>query len=91
MDIADLKKLLNAREADERLASHLSLLRVFSHLFFHSAPAKESPAPVAAATSTAPDAFANVPLQAKAAIVYDLSTGKMSVCKKSMHNCHSLR
>jgi D-alanyl-D-alanine carboxypeptidase len=35
------------------------------------------------ATSTAPDAFADVPLQAKAAIVYDLTTGKVLYAKNA--------
>lgn len=40
-------------------------------------PENETPTDVVAATPTAPDAFAKVPIEATAAIVYDLATGEV--------------
>jgi D-alanyl-D-alanine carboxypeptidase (penicillin-binding protein 5/6) len=48
-----------------------------------SSPQQSSATQVAVATPAAPDAFANVPLEAKAAIVYDLSTGETLYAKNA--------
>ena len=47
------------------------------------APYKEPSAPITIATSTAPGAFAQVPLEAKAAIVYDLVTKEVLYAKNA--------
>ena len=51
--------------------------------FFFLSPALEQSvsATVTVATSTAPNAFAHVPLEAKAVIVYDLATGETLYAK----------
>jgi len=85
MDIADLKKLAShsrsQREAGFALIIASCLLAVF--LFVPQAFNKPSPAPITVATSTSPDAFAHVPLEAKAAIVYDLATNKILFAKNA--------
>jgi len=43
-------------------------------LFIPLAPRKTAPSPITVAAAIVPDAFAHIPLQAKAAIVYDLAT-----------------
>jgi D-alanyl-D-alanine carboxypeptidase len=84
MDIADLKKLAehtrNGREIGIALIFASCLLGLF---LFIPLGQKSSPAVTVTATSTVPDAFANIPLQAKAAIVYDLSTGKVLYAKNA--------
>jgi len=78
MDIAELQKLARdsrfQREAGIALifASGILALCLFIPLSFKSSPS----VPNAVATTTAPDAFARVPLEAKAAIVYDLALEK---------------
>ena len=78
MDIAELQEIAtrnrSGREVGIALVIASCLLGV---LLFVPLGSKKSSAPVeAVATSTAPDAFAGVPLEAKAAIVYDLVTGE---------------
>lgn len=77
MDSAELQKLAQhtrrMREAGMALLVASGLLALF--LFIPLGPQAETPA-ITAATSTAPNAFANVPIQATAAIVYDLVTRK---------------
>lgn len=69
------------REAGMALifASGILALFIFIPRTFGTAPA---PA-VTVATSTTPDAFASVAIQAKAAIVYDLATGKVLYAKNA--------
>ena len=73
------------REAGIALVLASLVLTIF--LFIPLKP--ETPQPAAAAvavenaTSSTPDAFANVPLTAKAAIVYDLSTGETLYAKNA--------
>ena len=57
-------------------------------LFFFLSPALEQPVSTAVtiAPSTAPNAFAHVPLEAKAVIVYDLVTGETLYAKMLTHN-----
>lgn len=85
MDIAELKKLAqqtrSGREMGLSLLLALLLLAVF--LFVPIAPEKTSTEAISVATSTTPDAFANVPLEAKAAIIYDLATGQTLYAKNA--------
>ena len=78
MDAADLQKLASRtrsmREMGIALLVASALLALF--LFQPSGPAHPPVARGAEAASTAPDAFARVPIEAKAAIVYDLAAGK---------------
>lgn len=85
MDSADLQKLAERsrfmREAGFALLISSGILALF--LFF---PSADRPAPdqaVTVATSTAPDPFAKVPIEAKAAIVYDLATGETLYAKNA--------
>ncbi len=83
MDSAELQKLAqharSTREAGFALIGASLLLAVF--LFVPLAP-QHAPAPVAA-VPTGPDAYANVLLQAKAAIVYDVATGEVLYAKNA--------
>ena len=85
MDSIELQKLAersrSMREAGMALilASAILALFIFIPRSFETTPA---PA-VAVATSTTPDAFASVAVQAKAAIVYDLATGKVLYAKNA--------
>ncbi|MHB8660657.1 MAG: D-alanyl-D-alanine carboxypeptidase family protein [Minisyncoccota bacterium] len=60
------------REMGTALLIASGVLTIF--IFIPLAPEKTPAAPITVATSTAPDAFAQVPIEAKAAIVYDLAT-----------------
>ncbi|MBI5405473.1 D-alanyl-D-alanine carboxypeptidase [Candidatus Kaiserbacteria bacterium] len=77
MDSYELQKLArharSAREAGMALILGSALLAVF---LFVPLGGTKVPAPTAVATPTGPDTFAQIPLQAKAAIVYDLDTGE---------------
>lgn len=77
MDSIELQKLAertrSMREAGLALLFASGVLGLFLLIPHTASP---SPAAIAMATSTAPDAFAQVPIEAKAAIVYDLATGK---------------
>ncbi len=78
METADLQKLAERtrfmRETGIALLFASGLLALF--LFIPLAPQEIPPPSITVATSTPPDAFAQVPLEAKAAIVYDLALGK---------------
>ncbi len=69
------------REAGFALLGASLVLALF--LYFPLKPAHPAPVPTAVATSTAPDAYASIPLEAKAAIVYDLSTGTTLYAKNA--------
>jgi D-alanyl-D-alanine carboxypeptidase len=62
------------REAGFALLFASGILAFF--LFIPTTPKVPTPAPIAIATPTAPDAFAEVAVDAQAAIVYDLATGE---------------
>ncbi|MDP2651873.1 MAG: hypothetical protein Q8O94_01930, partial [bacterium] len=85
MDIADLKKIAErARSGRETgiallFASGVLALFLFIPITFNKTPV----APVVAAPAPAPDAFASIPLEAKAAIVYDLITGETLYAKNA--------
>ncbi|MHB8860293.1 MAG: D-alanyl-D-alanine carboxypeptidase family protein [Minisyncoccota bacterium] len=85
MDSAELQKLAQhsrfMRESGVALLFASGVLAFFLFLPRFSQPA--SPTPIAVATSTVPDAFAQVPIEAKAAIVYDLATGETLYAKNA--------
>jgi D-alanyl-D-alanine carboxypeptidase (penicillin-binding protein 5/6) len=84
MDSSDLQKLAehtrSMREAGVALLLASGFLAVF--LFTPLGPKETEPTPVAAAP-TIPDAFANVPVDAKAAIVYDVTTKQILYAKNA--------
>lgn len=85
MDSSQLKQLaLRTRSMRETgialvIASGLLALFLFIPLGSRGVP----PAPAAAAPTAAPDAFAHVPVEAKAAIVYDLATKETLYAKNA--------
>ncbi|MDE1919476.1 MAG: D-alanyl-D-alanine carboxypeptidase [Patescibacteria group bacterium] len=85
MDSADLRKLALhtrlMRESGFAILFGSCLLGIF--LFVPLTPDHPQSAPAAIATTTLPDAFAAVPVEAKAAIVYDLSTGETLYAKNA--------
>lgn len=85
MDSSELQKLAertrSMREAGVALLICSGVLAFF--LFVPQWSQQKAPEPVAVATSTAPDAFLNVPLHATAAIVYDLATGETLYAKNA--------
>jgi D-alanyl-D-alanine carboxypeptidase len=85
MDTAELQKLAERsrfmREAGIALLFASGILALF--LFIPRLQAQPPASGIAAATSTVPDAFATVAVQAKAAIVYDLATGKVLYAKNA--------
>lgn len=79
MTIAELKKLAQRsrfmHEAGITLLMASGILALF--LWIPTEPPKETTNPTTTiATSTTPDTFAQIPLEAKAAIVYDLALGE---------------
>jgi D-alanyl-D-alanine carboxypeptidase (penicillin-binding protein 5/6) len=83
MEMPDLKAMIenrrDRRQAGAALVLGIGILVMFTYLAPHP-----KPAPVAAvATSTPPDAFANVPIQAHAAIVYDIPSGQVLYAKNA--------
>lgn len=91
MDPAELKKIAERarfmREAGMALVLASGVLAIFLLLppFSKDTPGATSPAVAAppAGGLAAPDAFARIPLHAKAAIVYDLATGKTLYAKNA--------
>ena len=85
MDSSELQKLAgrtrSMREAGVALLICSGILAFF--FFIPQTSRQEAQQPITTATSTAPDAFANVPLQATAAIVYDLATGETLYAKNA--------
>lgn len=85
MNIPDLQKLArdtrSTRETGIALMAASGILAVL--LFLPITPEQDYPVPAAVATYTAPDAFANVPIEAEAAIVYDLFTGETLYAKNT--------
>lgn len=85
MDSAELQKLAQhtrfMRETGIGLLLGSAVLAVF--LFIPLTQNKTSPAPITVATTTEVNAFADVPLQAKAAIVYDLATKQILYAKNA--------
>ncbi|HEX7651776.1 MAG TPA: hypothetical protein VF439_03620 [Candidatus Paceibacterota bacterium] len=84
MEMPDLKAMVenrrDRRQAGAALLLGVGVLLMFTYLMPHPKPA--APA-VTAATSTPPDAFASVPIQAHAAIVYDIPSGQVLYAKNA--------
>lgn len=88
MDIGDLQKLAqhtrSQREAGFALILASCLLALFLFVPLGSKPESQtSNSDSGSLTSTAPDAFAQIPLEAKAAIVYDLATREVLYAKNA--------
>lgn len=85
MDTVELQKLAERtrvmRETGMALLFASGLLALF--LFIPLTPKKIASAPIIVATSTVSDAFDQVPLEAKAAIVYDLALGQTLYAKNA--------
>ncbi|MHB0865931.1 MAG: D-alanyl-D-alanine carboxypeptidase family protein [Minisyncoccota bacterium] len=86
MDSLDLQKLAqrsrSTREAGIALLFASGILAIFLFIPTASHKAPEAAA-IAIATSTAPSAFSQIPIEAKAAIVYDLATGEVLYAKNA--------
>lgn len=86
MDSAELQKLAertrSMREAGIALIFSSGILALFFFLI-PNAPQHQSQVSSTNATSTIPDAFSSVPIEAKAAIVYDLVTGETLYAKNA--------
>ncbi|MCR4276266.1 MAG: hypothetical protein NUV90_02700 [Candidatus Parcubacteria bacterium] len=81
MDSSDLQKLAEHTRSMREAGIALLIASGFLALFiFTPLGPKETPAPVAATVIT-PDAFANVSIEAKAAVVYDLTTKQILYAK----------
>ncbi len=87
MDSEELKKVAQRarfmREAGFALLLASLLLALIIFLPILGVAKKMPLAPAATATSTASGSFADVPIEAKAAIVYDLATGKTLYAKNA--------
>jgi D-alanyl-D-alanine carboxypeptidase (penicillin-binding protein 5/6) len=85
MDAFELQKLAEhtrfMRETGIALLAASGILAFF--IFIPLAPAKTSSAEIVVTTSTVPDAFAQIPLEAKAAVVYDLVTKEALYAKNA--------
>lgn len=85
MDSTELQELAqhsrSMREAGLALLFASGVLALF--IFIPDTFQSPTPAPIAIATSTAPNAFATLPIEAKAAIVYDLATGETLYAKNA--------
>jgi len=85
MHIDELQKIAtssrSAREAGMALLLASGILALF--LFIPLAPERPAPTAAVVATSTVPDAFANIPIIAQAAIVFDLTTGETFYSKNA--------
>jgi D-alanyl-D-alanine carboxypeptidase len=83
MNTPDLKKIaLQSRSMREAGIALLIASGVLAFFMLVSPPAKQAPT-VTITTPAAPDAFANVAIEAKAAIVYDLATGQVLYAKNA--------
>ena len=87
MDSLELQKLAqhsrSMREAGFALIITSSLLAIFLFIPLSVGPQKTPPVAITIATSTPPDAFTHVSIEAKAAIVYDLVTGETLYAKNA--------
>lgn len=85
MDALELQKLAEhtrfMRETGIALLAASGILAFF--IFIPLAPTKTPSTQIVVTPSTVPDAFAQVPLEAKAAIVYDLATKKVLYAKNA--------
>ena len=86
MDTAELQKLANRTRSMREAGIALLLASGILGVFFLSSSAPKAPPsalPVVIATTTTEDAFAHVPIKARAAIVYDLSTHQVLYAKNA--------
>lgn len=87
MDSSDLQKLALRprfmRETGIALLFASGLLTLFLFIPLTLTPSETVSAPITVATSTPPNAFAQIPLEANAAIVYDLALGETLYAKNS--------
>jgi D-alanyl-D-alanine endopeptidase (penicillin-binding protein 7) len=85
MDSSELQKLAEKSRSMREAGITLLLASVILGLFIFIPRTFSHPAPAAVtqATTTAPDAFANVQTNAEAAIVYDLATGQTLYAKNA--------
>ena len=84
MNIADLQKIAQRTRSGREMGIALILASCFLGLFLLiPLGPKKSSVTTAVATSTVTDAFANVQIEAQAAIVYDLATGKTLYAKNA--------
>ncbi|MFH1178668.1 MAG: serine hydrolase [bacterium] len=84
MDIIDLQKLAERTRSEHEIGIALILASCILGLFlFLPLGPKESSVPIEVAIQTTPDAFSQLPLEAKAAIVYDLATGETLYAKNA--------
>lgn len=82
----DLKEIANrtriSRQGTYAVLAGVVILGLF--LFVPLGPKNEEPAAaIAIASTTPPNAFANIPLTARAAVVYDMTTGKTLYAKNA--------
>lgn len=87
MNTSDLQELATRtrwkREAGIALILCSLVLGLFLFIPLKGENSNAAAVALAAATTTAPNAYADIPLQAKAAIVYDLTTGQVLYDKNS--------
>ncbi len=85
MNTSDLQRIATHARSMREAGIALLFASGILLLFFFLSPALEQPASAAVtiATPTAPNAFTNVPLEAKAVIVYDLATGETLYAKNA--------
>ena len=85
MDPTELQQLAqhsrSVRESGFAILFASGVLALFLFVSYTIHRYATAPSTVAIATSTEPDAFANIPIEAKAAIVYDLVTGETLYAK----------
>lgn len=82
MDSSELKKLaLHTRFMRESGSALLLASLLLATFFFIPAPAQKKEVATVATTSTIPNAFAHIPIEAKAAIVYDLASREVLYAK----------
>lgn len=86
MDSADLQKLAERTRSVREAGIALLLASGILALFLFVSPVFKKPvtaSPIVVTTAEAPNAFAHVSIEAKAAIVYDLATGKVLYAKNA--------
>src|SRR5258708_6337290 len=82
MDSSELQQLaLHTRSMREMGITLIVASGILALLLF--SPSHKQPAPVAAAPIAVPNAFAYMPVEAKAAIVYDLATAETLYAKNA--------
>jgi D-alanyl-D-alanine carboxypeptidase (penicillin-binding protein 5/6) len=85
MDSNELQQLAEHSRLMREIGIALVVASIILAFFLFLSPLtnKDKPIPFTVATSTIPDAFSSVPIEAKAAIVYDLTTGETLYAKNA--------